>query len=408
MKYKRWLSSRMSAALHSRRVIMLVGPRQSGKTTLVQMLGADVADYHTLDDLVLLEAAKSDPQTFIKRNKKLMIIDEVQRVPELLLAIKKAVDEDTSVGQYILTGSADIQKLPSVMESLAGRVTKLRLRPLARGEINQKKADFLQNAFDLQFNIPNEHYGRDNVIKIALEGGFPEPLRLKGKEKNLWYRDYIESLLDYDVKEVVNIRRKESMRNLLEVLAAWSSKYIDFSAIGSSLAIQRPTLESYINVLEAFFLLDRLPAWTKTDYSRVGKRAKLYMGDSGMMAAILKWMPEQIRLDGDKVGKLVETFIFNELSANIDCQTDYQLYHYRDREKREIDFLIERDDGALLGIEVKAGASVKREHFNHLQWFNNNLVKSGHPFIGLILYTGDKAIPFGNNLWAVPMSCLFG
>ena len=188
---------------------------------------------------------------------------------------------------------------------------------------------------------------------------------------------------------------------------AWSSKFMDISGIGAGLAIRRPTIESYMNALETLYLVERVRPWTKTDYDRVGKQSKLFMADGGLMASILGWRIDQIRLDSDRSGKLVETFAFNELAAQVDADAfEYQLYHYRDREKREIDFIIEREDGALLGIEIKASSSVSKSDFKHLTWFQKNLAKEDQ-FVGIVLYSGEHIASFGNNLWAIPFGVLW-
>ena len=197
------------------------------------------------------------------------------------------------------------------------------------------------------------------------------------------------------------------MRELVHVLAAWSGKFMDLAAIGSGLSIRRPTLESYMNALETLYLIERVSPWTRTDYARVGKQSKLYMVDSGLMASILKWKMDQVRFDSDRSGKLIETFALNEIMAQVEAGNGrYELFHYRDREKREIDFIIESDDGHVLGIEIKAGSAVYKKHFKHLLWFQNNLAKAGE-FVGIILYTGNYAVSFGRNLWAVPMGLLW-
>ena len=197
------------------------------------------------------------------------------------------------------------------------------------------------------------------------------------------------------------------MRELVHTLAAWSGKFMDLSAIGSGLSIRRPTIESYINALETLYLIERVYPWTKTDYSRVGKQSKLFMVDSGLMASLLSWKMDQVRLDSDRSGKLIETFAFNEIMAQVDAGDGrYELFHYRDREKREIDFLIEREDNALLGIEIKAGSAIENNDFRHMKWFQDNLAKS-QQFVGIILYTGEFPASFGNNLWAVPFGLLW-
>ena len=393
--------------MSERRVLLLTGPRQSGKTTLARQMESDTTEYRTLDDVTLRDAAENDPQNFIKHRIDTMIIDEVQRVPTLLSAIKKAVDDDTRPGQYLLTGSANIQSLPTVKESLAGRVAKIRLRPLSRGEICGTGSQFIESAFEQSFKSVKKHDDRDAVLEMALMGGFPEPLLLKGRGRKRWHTDYIGAILERDLSEIARIHRKDAMRQLVNVLAAWSGKFMDLSAIGSGLSIQRPTIESYINALEALYLAERINPWTKSDYARIGKQSKLFMADSGLMASLLGWQMDDVRLDPDRSGKLVETFAFNEIMAHIDAADGrYELFHYRDREKREIDFLIEREDNALLGIEIKAGSAVGKNDFKHLRWFQNNLAKK-RPFVGIILYTGELPVSFGHDLWAIPFGLLW-
>lgn len=405
--YPRWQKTTIQQMLSERRVLLLTGPRQCGKTTLARELESDQVEYRTLDDGTLREAALNDPMGFIKRNAKMLIIDEVQRAPVLLPAIKKAVDEDIRPGQYLLTGSANIQTLPTVRESLAGRIAKIRLRPLAQGEIQKTVPRFIESAFEQSFPRAGSQHDRDALLEIAFKGGFPEPMLLQDRGRKRWHGDYIDAILERDLTEIARIHRKNAIRELVNVLGALSGKLMDLSAIGAGLSIQRQTLESYINALEILYLVERVYPWTKTDYARVGKQSKIFMADSGLMASLLKWKMDQIRLDSDRSGKLMETFAHNEIRAQIDAGDGrYALFHYRDREKREIDFLIEREDNALLGIEVKAGTVVGKNDFNHMKWFKNNLA-NGRPFIGIILYTGEFAASFGDNFWAVPFGHLW-
>ncbi len=405
--YPRWQKETIERALLRRRVLLLSGPRQCGKTTLARNLDLDGAEYLTLDDVTLEQAARNDPHGFVKHRARVQIIDEVQRVPALLSAIKKVVDEDTRPGQYLLTGSANIQSLPNVRESLAGRVSKIRLRPLTRGELQRKPPRFLERSFSQSFDEHPAHYDRDAILEMAFQGGFPEALKLDGPDRKSWHRDYIEALLERDLRDIARIRRKDAMREMVKVLAAWSGKFMDLSAIGSGLSIRRPTLESYLNALETLYLVERLYPWTKTDYGRVGKQPKLFMTDCGLMASLLGWRVDQVRLDPDRSGKLIETLAFNELASQIDAADGrYELFHYRDREKREIDFLVEREDGELLGIEIKAGSSVGKSDFKHLVWYQANLARQ-NPFTGIVLYSGELPASFGKNLWAIPFGMLW-
>ena len=404
----RWQEQAIRTARKERRVLLLSGPRQCGKTTLVKHIAGKSVEYRTLDEQTLREAAASDPAGFVTHDKGMLIIDEIQHVPALLPAIKKAADDNTKPGRFLLTGSANIQTLPSVSESLAGRVAHIRLRTLTEGEVLQARPRFLARAFQQQFNTRRPHYNKDRILDTAFRGGFPEILKADPRARRRWHRDYIRALLERDLQDIVQIRRQEAMHELVGIVAAWSSRFMDVSAIGAGLGIQRPTLESYLNALETLYVIERVRPWTKTDYARVGKQKKLFMTDSGLMASLLRWNIDQVKNNADQSGKLLETFIFNELAAQVEAgDGEYTLYHYRDREQREIDFLIEREDGAILGIEVKAAATARKTDFKHLRWFQENLAGS-RSFTGIVLYTGENAASFGENLWAVPAGAMWG
>lgn len=412
--YSRWQQSSILSALKSRRVLILAGSRQCGKTTLAKEIADDNAIFRTPDDVTLLDAALSDPHGFVHHGDHLMIIDEVQKAPMLLKAVKQDVDTKQMPGRFLLTGSANIQSLPGVTESLAGRVRKIRLRPLALGEIARKQATFLENAFqnifaiDTTMSADDDYSLKDHYLLKAISGGYPEALRQENpRESRRWLMDYLDALMERDLQDILNIKRQDSMYKLIEVLAAWSGKFMDVSAIGSGLSISRPSIVAYINALEALYLVERVRPWLKTDYERVSKQDKLFMTDTGLMAAILRWRFEKVQFDGERNGKLIETLVFTQLAAQIDAQDeDYQLYHYRDRAKREIDFIVENENGDVLGIEVKAGSVVKKSSFKHLIWFKENTMKENH-FIGVVLYTDEHVLSFGEGLWAVPINTLW-
>jgi predicted AAA+ superfamily ATPase len=401
--YARIQKDCVDLALKTSRVIHLSGPRQCGKTTLAKMMVSEDCDYRTLDDETYLQSALIDPNGFVRHDKKHLIIDEIQRAPNLLMAIKKVVDTDNRPGQYILTGSSNIQALPGVNESLAGRIRKIRLRTLTEGEILGNTTSFLERAFSQVFKEKSD-LNRDSILEIGFRGGFPEAVRLPPKIRSIWHKEYMNALLERDLRDIVKIQRHETMHDLIRVMAGWSSKFMDISAIGSNLGVTRPTLETYINALEAMYIVERVRPWSRTDYDRVSKHSKVFMTDTGLMASLLGWDIDQVRFDSDRCGKLMETLVFHGLSTLIDADFGkYTLYHYRDREKREIDFLIEREDGSMLAIEVKAGSSVGKSDFKHLDWFKQNMAKE-KPFIGIVVYTGEAAVPFGDGFWAVPMS----
>lgn len=419
----RWKTPGVLEALQTRRVVILAGARQCGKTTLAKALNQPQGViYRTLDDVGLQSAARADPHGFVAHGDGLMVIDEIQRAPALLQAIKKEVDENPAPGRFLLTGSTNIQSSPGVTESLAGRVAHQRLRPFAAGEMARVAPAFLARSVredwaGLASNFtavpgvvaPASLSGKDAVLMQAMRGGYPEVQALSDKGVRRWHLDYLEALMARDLQDIAHVRRKDSMAKLLEVLAAWSCKLMDVSAIGGQLALARPTLESYINALESLFLVERVRPWAKTDYDRVSKQDKLVMTDTGLVASLLRWQFDKVRLNADQSGKLVEGFVFTQLAAQLDAQDEtHSLTHYRDREQREIDFVVETPDGMTVGIEVKAGSAVGADSFKHLVWFRERMLHNNAPFVGLVLYTGEHVLRFGEHLWAVPMHVLWG
>jgi predicted AAA+ superfamily ATPase len=310
-----------------------------------------------------------------------MFIDDIQKARKLIPEIKMAVDKNRRPGQYCLTGSANIQTLPIITDSMAGRNKRIRLRPLTMGEILNRKPSFLEHAFSKNFPRKIPGYDKDRIFDFAFRGGYPEAVKLKNqKERREWHRDYIDDLINRDLKDLMNIRRHNELKELMLILAGWSGKFMDMAKIGASMALSKQTLETYINALESLYIFDRVNPWVRTDYDRVGKSAKFYANDTGFMTSVLGWKKEDIMRDSDRSGKLMETFVFGELAAFVDLDRDYNLFQYRDYKKHEVDFLIERDDRAMVGIEVKAGHSVSKEDFAPQIWFKENIIKGKTPF----------------------------
>ena len=406
--YRRWQVENTQKALRNRRVVAISGGRQTGKTTLTGQVMGDKGVYRSLDKTEFLQAARYDPNEFVKNSGGTMVIDEIQKVPSLLSEIKLAVDNDNRPGQYLLTGSASLQTIASVNDSLAGRIKHIRLRPLAVGEILGNKPAFLECAFRGDFPIQIKGYDKDAIFDFAFRGGYPEALRLSNaKERKEWHRDYIDNLINKDLYDVENIRRLDTIHDLVKILAGWSGKFMDKAKIGSTLEISKPTFDIYINALISLFIFERVPSWTKTDYELAGKKSKIYATDTGLMASLLNWKRDDLYLNPDKSGKLMETFVFQELSAQIDLDGDYSLYQYRDVKKREIDFLIEKENEGLVGIEVKASHKVSREDFAPQIWFKENIIKDKMPYRGIVLYTGEDTLSFGGGMLAVPAAALF-
>jgi predicted AAA+ superfamily ATPase len=273
------------------------------------------------------------------------------------------------------------------------------------GEILGRKPTFLDKAFKRDWPLQIKGYDKPAILNLAFRGGYPEVLRLKQTERDTWFTDYKKSLLSRDLKDIANIQRHGVMEALLIALSAWSGKLMDVEAICAKLSISRKLLVNYADILILLCLFEKVPAWILTDYDRVGRREKIYATDTGLMAHLLDWREADVLYDPDKSGKMVETFVFNQLSALTDFHR-YSLYHYRDRQKREIDFIVKNDLGGLLGIEVKSGSAVSREDTRHLVWFKNNIVKD-REFTGIVLYTGETTLPLGQDMYAVPMAALW-
>lgn len=407
-EHKRWQAEGVKEALKFRRVVVVSGARQSGKTTLLKQVFPKPEDYRTLDDTDMLDFALSDPKGFVKSKNETMVIDEIQKAPKLIPEIKQIVDKNKRPGQYLLTGSANILTLPTVSDSLAGRAKYIRLRPLTVAETLGKKPAFLTRAFNNDF--PGKITGNDKerIIDLAFRGGYPEAAAIKKQQRRKeWHLDYLKAIIERDLKDISNIRRIDALHSLVEILASWSAKFMENSQITTALSINKITLDSYINTLISMFIFEKVAPWLKTDYERVGKRSKFYAADTGIMASVLGWNPRDVFMNQDRSGKLIETFLFQELAALVDLESRYSLFQYRDRTNNEIDFLVEREDGALVGIEVKAGHNASKSDFAPQEWFVKNILKDKKKYTALVLYSGDRTIQFGENMFAVPTAALW-
>lgn len=404
----RWQTESVKEALGLRRIVIVSGARQTGKTTLSRQILTEPVDYRTLDDTDMLNFALSDPKGFVINKTGTLIIDEIQKAPVLIPEIKLVVDNNNRPGQYLLTGSANILTLPTVSDSLAGRVKYVRLRPLTVGETLNKKPAFLEKAFNKDFPDKITGFNKEAIIDLAFRGGYPEAAAIDNPQhRKEWHIDYLQAIIERDLKDIANIRRQNDLKSLIDILAAWSAKFMEISQITSALSINKITLDSYINTLVSMFMFEKVSPWLKTDYERIGKRSKFYATDTGIMTSVLGWNPKDVFMNNDRCGKLIETFIFQELAALIDLESKYNLFQYRDRNNREIDFLVERDDGALLGVEVKAGHNVSVDDFKSQKWFTENILKNQKQYVGIVVYSGDRTIQFGENFLAVPTAALW-
>ena len=405
--YPRFVERRVREALSDTRVVLVCGPRQSGKTTLAQRVSGDAIPFVTLDDATTLDAASTDPAGFV-RGLDRAVIDEVQRVPDLVLAIKTAVDADARPGRFLLTGSADLMTLPRVADSLAGRMGIVRLLPLAQAELRGKRPSFLDRAFAGEFPTPAAPLAvGDDLVEAVVAGGYPEALtRSAWRRRRSWHLDYIEAIIQRDVRDIARIDQLNSMPRLLRVLAEHSGRLVNYSAIGAPLGMNHVTTRKYLGVFESMFLVHTLPPWYTNVLKRVTKSPKLHFLDAGLLAALRGLTPDRLRRDRAPFGPLLETFVLGELLKHAGWADDrYELSHFRDKDRNEADIVIEDVSGRVVGIEVKASATVSGDDFSGLRRL---ATATGERFaLGLVLYDGERPVPFGDRLAAMPVSGLW-
>ena len=405
--FPRFALEQVTTALKDTPVVMVTGPRQCGKTTLVRDLVAGKREFITLDDDTMLAAARSDP-TGLVRSLDLATIDEVQRVPDLLRAIKKSVDDDRRAGRFLLTGSANTLTMPRVSDSLAGRMEIVSLLPLSRTEIQGKKPEFLQAAFGGKLRNPVDPLIGKDLVHAVLTGGYPEMLRRADpKRRQTWARDYIRAIVQRDVREVADVEKLDQMPRLIQVLAHHSGQLTNFTQIGGQVGFDDKTTRKYVGILEQLFLVRRIEPWFRNQLKRLVKTPKLHFLDSGLLGTLLGATAERIAKDRSIFGPLLETFVFSEVLKQASWfDENCALYHYRDKDQDEVDLVIEAGSGAIVGVEVKASATVNAGDFRGLRKLAQ---ASGDNFkLGVALYDNEKIVPFGDRLLAAPISCLWG
>jgi len=396
----------VTLALTDTPVVMVIGPRQCGKTTLVRQFVDRGRQYVTLDDDTVLAAARSDPAGFV-RGFDLVAIDEVQRAPELLRAIKRSVDSDRRAGRFLLTGSANILTLPQVSESLAGRMEVVNLMPISRAEIAGQRPAFLKTAFAGKLVKPGPALIGDDLVHAVLVGGYPEMLRRdNSRRRQTWARNYVRAIVERDVRDIAEVEKLDRLPRLLQVLAHHSGQLANFTQIGGQLGLDDKTTQKYTGILEQLFLVYRLSPWCRTQLKRLIKTPKLHFLDSGLLAASRGLTAERIAKDRSAFGDLLETFVFSEvIKQTAWCEESYTLHHYRDKDQDEVDIIVEDERGAKVGIEVKASATVYASDFKGMRKLLN--ICGDDLKLGVVLYDGTKIVPFGDRLFAAPISCLW-
>ncbi len=406
--FPRFAGQRLIEALADSPVALIHGPRQSGKTTLARMVGEKAGyAYLSFDDAATRSAALEDPVGFIANLPAKAILDEVQHLPQLFASIKTAVDRDRRPGRLMLTGSANVLLLPKLSDSLAGRMEIIRLHPLSQAEIARKEPVFLDRLFGDGFKMrQNEPLGRD-LIERLLAGGFPPALeRATAPRRVSWHLSYLESIIQRDIRDTTRIAALDVLPKLLEAAAAQTATLFNATELAAPFALSRTTIRDYLSLLERVFLIERLPPWHSNRLSRLVKTPKLHFGDTGLAASLLGTGSTALTQDRTGLGRLLETFVFQELRAQASWREQpIRFHHFRDRDGVEVDIVLEQGAHAVAGVEVKAGATVTSSSFSGLRKLAQ---AAGRKFArGVVLYDGEQTLPFGERLQAVPIRRLW-
>lgn len=402
---ERRLRPRVIEALDDTRVVVILGARQVGKSTLVQAVATSdrPATVLGLDDLATRDAAAADPTGFVAGLATPVVIAEVQRVPDLLLAIKSRVDRDPAPGQFLLTGSANILTAPRIADALTGRAEYLRLAPFSQGELGGTIESFVPSLFDGRWpQVSGAGVGRAAYAEIVGTGGYPAVLDRTEARRARFFESYVDTIVQRDLSTIARVHDQANVRRLLSAIASTSAALLNFDSLARDLGLPANTLRSHATLLDTLFLTIRLEAWSTNLLSRVVKTPKAYVTDSGLLCHLIGADTARLVDDGALAGIAFETFIAMELHRQIAWQDNPpRLFHYRDRDGREVDLVLERRDGSVAAVEVKAAASVSSGDFRGLRHLRDKL---GTRFkAGVLLYTGEHTVPFEDRLAAVPL-----
>ncbi len=395
----------MLEALADTPVVLVTGPRRAGKTTLVRKLSSESRKYHTLDEQSALDFVRADPVGFV-RALDVVVIDEVQRMPELLLAIKVAVDSDARPGRFLLTGSANVLNLPKVADSLAGRIEVIEMLPLAQAEIQESPPVFLERLFECSLIAGDSPVVGDALIERVLLGGYPEAIRRKNETRRLaWARSYIASMMSKDIAEIGYVEKASSLSDFIQLLAHGSGQLVNYSKISAAIGINYKTGQRYCALLEQLYLISTLRPWHASALKRVAKTPKIHFFDPLMQAAVRDLRFHQLQADRTRFGPLLENFVYAEVLKLLAAADSHcRVYHFRDQNMHEVDVVLERCDRRVAGIKVKSSATVRTADFKGLR---SLAAAAGERFAcGIVIYDGATVVPVAEKLAAVPVSSL--
>lgn len=398
------------AALSDTRVVVLLGARQVGKSTLARTIAAEVAgmDVASLDDRTLREAANADPKGFLAARRRPVMIDEIQRAPDLLLEIKDIVDHDLRPGQFLLTGSANILTAPKIKEALTGRAEYLTLWPLSQAEVAGAHSNFVDALLTGQPPIvTGAPVGRDVFVDLVARGGYPEARLRVPSRRRVWYRNYIRSLVERDLRDISGAEKLEQVPRLLRLIASQAANLFVPSGIGNKIGLDKETVAAYTRLLETIYIIQRVQAWRPGIGSREIQHEKIYVIDSGLMVHLLGANEQRIRTDDQITGKILENFVTMEIARLAEASDSQpRQYHYRQQSGRdELDIVLEAPSGEIAAAEVKAAATVGAADYRALAKLRD---ARGSDFIaGVVFFTGPDTLPLTDRIWAVPISGLW-
>lgn len=392
-------------ALSDTRVVVINGARQVGKSTLAEHILNETPGSlaRFLDDPVTRAAAVEDPVRFV-RHDGLMLIDEVQRVPDLWLAIKNLVDREPRPGRFLLTGSARLLGLRSLPDALPGRSETIELWPLSQGEVDGAADGFVDAAFahGADLRIPRSDLRRKDYLARLARGGYPEAVhRETPRRRERFFDGYLADIIGRDVRQVADIERVSDMRRLIALLAAQTGGLLNVNRLASELTITAPTVHSYIGILETIYLVRLVPAWSGNATTRAVATPKVIFVDSGLAHYLATGAVTEA-----PIGGLMENFVLCEVARQLTwSRTSARLYHYRDRDQYEVDAVLEDNAGQVVGIEVKAAETVRADDFRGLRLLQRRL--GGRFRAGFVLYCGTESLSFGAQLTCLPISALW-